>query len=459
MAPPPALLALDSRTPTYPDLPLAVPEKARYDAQLRKLLIIPGMFELGIDYDHQTHVSAILESAGVPECLHDHAMHIFFAQNTFYFANPCIFDTWVYSNPSWAPLLRRIGVDVVGESFTHFAKPMKRCSGLKALHLGVDEREMVRRACSTGRGQQRLIMPPTEIDLQLNIVVLLGSGMDSFRTIRLDHVEFVPFHVHICPGHRTGPIPRGILETLVAEEIMQRPKKKPTAGSLAVQPFRLLDLPPELRNYIYRFVLSVDGKINPIRRTPTSYIRSGLNRQRSSASATRPGPEPSSVLAFVQINRQIYEEATSYFYSVNQFVFYYPDQVLEFLRVLNPFRKDHITAVTLWYPRTGFHEALLLESAFRELKQLPALKKLEIILEDEPPAHLGYDLARHRPGERKLKKFVHTGVVDVTIKSMKVENFLWDSAEGPLDHGSGPDACRQTKQAVDAFAREIHTWP
>jgi hypothetical protein len=217
-----------------------------------------------------------------------------------------------------------------------------------------------------------------------------------------------------------------------ASEASLRPSSNLTT---AVQPFRFLDLPAELRNYIYQ-----------------------LNRQRNSASATRLGPEPPSVLTLVLTNKPIHQEATPYFYSKNQFVFYYPDQAIEYLDALTPSRKDHITAVTLWYPKSTYHEALLLESALRKIKHLKALQKLDIMLDEEPPRHLGEGLASHRPGERKLKKFVRDGV-DVTIKSIAVENYRWDSATGAPEfvHQRG-DYLHLLRRVVD-FEKSVLIWP
>jgi hypothetical protein len=76
------------------------------------------------------------------------------------------------------------------------------------LFLGVNEREIVRKTAATDRGYQRLLMPPAEIDAQLNLVVLRANGMDALRAIRIEDVRFGPIYSsdrrHIYHGHRTG---------------------------------------------------------------------------------------------------------------------------------------------------------------------------------------------------------------------------------------------------------------
>ena len=155
-----------------------------------------------------TYLTNTLESANVPEFQHARATYIFFSENVFYFHDWTYLDFWVENNPRLAPMLRRIGVDIEDSSFTHLAKPIKRCSGLKVLFLGVDEREIVRKTAPTDRGYQRLLMPPPEIDAQLNLVVLRASGMDSLRAMRIEHVQFVPINAgggqQLYHGRRSG---------------------------------------------------------------------------------------------------------------------------------------------------------------------------------------------------------------------------------------------------------------
>ena len=212
----------------------------------------------------------------VKKSQHLAATKIFFGENAFRFHSGWVFERWVDDNRNFATYLNQVHVDLIGIAFADIAKALKRCPSLTTVFLGVDERELVRQVSSVNNGYQRLLLPPKRIDPQLNLVVLRSNGMDALRALRIPEVNFEDMDWVQGVHRRTGPLHGGVLETMVAREMMQIVEKKGLKRSAsmaglpldgrhtveeeneptetdgteqrALKPFRFFDLPSELRN-------------------------------------------------------------------------------------------------------------------------------------------------------------------------------------------------------------------
>jgi hypothetical protein len=319
-----------------------------------------------------------------PSVVDDASALIYFTENTFYLRGCFSFRSWVQSlGPSFRQLLRKLRVDVYEtRRLAVLAQGLKICSGLEGITIGIDEAEMVRDVATTIPGIPVVDFPTAAIDEQLNLLVLRYWGMDDLRKIRIPRVLFTSFSMgdraphrrwYLFRDHVSGPIPGGILQTVVAREMMGPPvaedegtlKRKrdsetdlsndtspdavpTTSDSSVIQPFRLLDLPPELRNEICEPLLLIEGKINPSKRIPTTHCLSEP-KNRKHVPRLRKGTPPFSALALLQTNKQVMSDYRDCYYNRNHFVFYHPFQLMRFFRSISTERQEIISKITLWY--------------------------------------------------------------------------------------------------------------
>ena len=225
------------------------------------------------------------------------------------------------------------------------------------------------------------------------------------------------------------------------------------------QTFRLLDLPAELRNLIYRHLLIYEGAINPSRRVPTSHHRSG--KSIAPSALYRPGVAPSSCLAILQANKQTYDEAVGIFYGENSFVFYYPNQLMMFLLSISEHRKRYIERVTLWYKNHHEGDINSIDVNLMALKNLKNLKRLEVVLEYSVihnfvanPGPYGWRM----PGEQLLKEMTISGV-KIVLRSQQLDHYFWmRNMDG--EHRSGMlHEMNQAKKAIDDLMERVGEAP
>ncbi|KAF2874556.1 hypothetical protein BDV95DRAFT_566424 [Massariosphaeria phaeospora] len=246
----------------------------------------------------------------------------------------------------------------------------------------------------------------------MNLTVLRAKGMDALRALRIPNVLF-----STDPEDEggDGPIPGGILETIVAQEMMGKkddlastktsrkrkltedaepPKKRArttgnadtkSALTTSGKPFPLLKLSAELRNSIYEYAMTIDGPINPSKRHPTSHHRS--DPPRSSKNKFRPGPAPESALALLLVNKQVKNEALGIYYSNNQLEFHSPQQLETFLQSISDERKECIRKLKLYTKLSDDH------SLEEQLLSANNLKNLE---------HFELGLVSYKSGEKNL---------------------------------------------------------
>ncbi|KAF2793885.1 hypothetical protein K505DRAFT_305038 [Melanomma pulvis-pyrius CBS 109.77] len=389
-------------------------------------------------------------------------MKVYFSENTFYFARGIDFERWTLYNKESAKLLRKIGVDFIWDSRLDWIRlGFKRCTGLREVNMGIDEVQLVKTFLRTRDGFQPVDMRPQDITPQLNLLALRANHMDKLRRLRVPKITFTPY-IHGSQGstsnqisiasRTTGPIPGGVLETVVAKEIMQAPEvgtpvKKTTtipklerkSGSEAgisppIQPFRILDLPAEMRNRIYRYILVLQGPINPSKRIPTTHYRAGTNL--SSSVLYRRGPAPCSSLALLQTNKQTYSEAVGIYYGHNSFVFYFPNQLMMFLISISEERKKYIERVTLWYKHQSQGDIDNIDVYLVALMNLKNLKQLELVIDDVIVGRMtgshGPDV--RLPGESLMKEIARSGI-ELVVRNQAVDVFFWrldrDPSVGP----------------------------
>ncbi|KAF2678320.1 hypothetical protein K458DRAFT_409060 [Lentithecium fluviatile CBS 122367] len=436
--------------------------------------------------------------ASIPRPIQDIARKVFYEQNTFHFAEGYALSGLIV-NQDIAKSLRKIGVDGHCD-LGRIAKGLTLCTNLQEVEIGVDEALLVQFESLPKNGHQVQRLRPQDISFELNRLVLRASGVQALRRLRFPKVRFTPLihsaTVSLDKRRNTGPVPGGVLETIVAKEMMgpgkstiitllpTEPKKRkaeepvvyighkngvvkrrglaaqrkvlqrsmmragmhdhgyevagtprapePAPETKAVQRFsRFLDLPPELRNRIYSFVLCGKGPINPSTRPPTSsYTDCRVPKI--------PTETPHSALALLQTNKQVFQEAVGIYYGSNAFVFYYPIQSMMFLESISGTRKSYIKNITLWYKQAyqqgGMH---FFDFALLQLSNLLSLEHLEILLDETIARNIQRGSAK-LPGEERLRQMTKAGVT-LTCRCPEGDVIIWhnyDEAGNRIESGN-----------------------
>ncbi|KAL1591745.1 hypothetical protein SLS60_011744 [Paraconiothyrium brasiliense] len=429
------------------------------------------------------------ESEDLLEALHDYyrrhpnirkfGKELHLNENTIYFRSTNDLKWWTGADDPRRFLLRRIIVDedipfpaTKFHTLDEMASLLNKLPNLEEVTIGIDEMELVRNWSRERNGQQEIDFRPEDIGFQLNLIML--PAVHKLRQLRFRKVTFSDMHKEIDFNYRhdgapqntykwpRGPIPGGVLETLIAPEMMP-PKDPwvPPPQSLSKSPsqnpsqspsrkrkredetpdepnkfFRFLDLPNELRNHVYEDVLVQKGAINPSLRIPSSqrYYR---HKWRQAP------PRLPSVLESLRVNKRIYGEAVRIYYSHNDFIFYAPTQFLGWHATIGHIQRAALERIGIWCYEHGDGGSVPAPTVFtmvmHQLKTLRNLKKLTLflpvhqasmILKD--PTYLDFE---HIEDLRALRR----RGVEIEIRCPEADRRLW-VAENQVWQGTGPPA-------------------
>jgi hypothetical protein len=416
----------------------------------------------------------------IPREIRELAKKAFLEQNMFIIDSKLGVGSLCADAPEATSLIRRIRIR---GDLACIAKTLERFAQLQEVEMSVQEAQIVRDESSPREGYRDQLLRPQDVPFELNRLVLRNEGVQALRKLRFPKVCFVS-HEDCEPTGTvtravTGPIPGGVLETIVAPEMMGlalpavgplptkvkktdkvakedeqvarkfiNPTRRsrrlseqansqeifPEMVSTAPSHFRFLDLPPEMRNFVYSYALSLRGPTNPSRRLPTSsYVGS-----KARPKIARKFP---SVLALLETNKQIYKEAVGAYYAFNAFVFYYPVQSVKFLGSISRERKSHIRDVTIWYKPASKQGGInIFEFALLQLSNIASLKKLRIDLDEHTALKL-FRCAWLLPGEERLRNMTEKGV-EVTLRCAEGDVILWHNTDERGDRVSALGAYR-----------------
>jgi len=315
----------------------------------------------------------------VAEKISEEASPIYYGENSFYFPriNPLL--CWLRDlDKRHFRMVLRIRFEYEGVYATDLFQSIRRLKNLEELVIGVDEAGIVLSLCRELDGL-RQCLSRTDITPTMNLKVLLHTGMDALRQLR--GIKIVRFTCHRWDDDSSrplsGPIPNGVL-TRIAAEIMKQPSAKTATKQLDGLPFRFLSLPAELRNRIYNLLFNFEGGVTLSKRLPTSALRSGTHKK---VDKVKEGPILSSVLALLQTNRQIYQEARAVFYVQNNLTFYWPLHLQAFLSETSNDRTDYISEITIWCSNTSEGGVSCMDVVFENLRRLRSLRRLHLRFE------------------------------------------------------------------------------
>ncbi|KAF2642533.1 hypothetical protein P280DRAFT_547994 [Massarina eburnea CBS 473.64] len=380
------------------------------------------------------------------------------------------------NNAEYFHFARKISVDEPkhGAEFSALAKFLQTHTLIQELEIGVDELQM-------------------DVSLTLNRVVLRRKGMDKLREVYVPQVKFTRLmHGSLGPKRIlavcSGPIPGGVLETIVAKDMMTPSSEKlpqsskPTSRVLPTPNFPEKDishpasrtppmakflekLHPELRNMVYtELFTSEGGVIVPSPLPPTSTYVNGSRGKKSA---------PHSVLALLETNKQIFEEAVGLYYSQNRFVFYYVSQMIAFLKHLTKQRQNYLFHITLWHTNLDIQT---FPESIPYLLALPQLKNLDLFIRNDVAFRAGEGQYQGLAGENGLAELVSRGV-KLTIKCDSASRSIWtrdriieslppgittterfwDNYPGYTSTMKRVEGCRRIENWISILAKELTT--
>ncbi|TKA75452.1 hypothetical protein B0A49_05709 [Cryomyces minteri] len=338
-----------------------------------------------LDATSKRHLRAILKAH---KFIAKEAAHIYYSENNFHMNVSADVISFVRgTDVKHSSLIKRLTFNYGDEQATKAFRILRRLKELDELCIGVDERAMVAKVWA--ENIRLRWYEGDEITPQINLKVLLFTGMDALREIK--HIRLVKFvrDTRSAPDVVSGPIPGGVLETMVAPCMMAtRELLLFQARISAGPPFPFQELPPELRNHIYAMVLHVDGGVAPSKQTPTSCFLSGSRRR---SFQRKPGPSPPSVLSIFATSRAIYRESAHLFYSKNHLIFRDAKDLVDFLNETSEFRRNYIEEVTVWYRHPSNAVSGTTQTTLGPLTGLTGLRKLHIVFESSYANHFHVD--------------------------------------------------------------------
>ena len=106
-------------------------------------------------------------------------------------------------------------------------------------------------------------------------------------------------------------------------------------------------VPPEVRTYIFENVLTVGSPLKDAVSVPMTRPKLDLSERGIETKPSMEPARPASCLALLQTCRQIYQESSLLFYSINTMHFSNPHELLLFLRHLGPVRCNELKSLHL----------------------------------------------------------------------------------------------------------------
>ncbi|KAI7246161.1 hypothetical protein KC343_g7820 [Hortaea werneckii] len=294
------------------------------------------------------------------------AAPFFYAKNHFEFSS--LADIINFANLSWPRhrhLIRKFTVQwmqwdmAASECFSSLAS----MRNLEELFIRVDEQEMILNMVNKSNPHQTFGYGPPST-AQQNLTMLRHPGVVGLLKLRIPKVRFIELVDEW--GLTGGPLPGGVLETIIAPKVMG---SKTTEKRVNKGAFPFLSLSPELRNRIYDLLLRLDSPITPSPKEPSSASCRALGTDRTA-----------SALSILAVNRQIHDEAVGIFYHNNAFVFHHILHLNGFIQRLGSVRRSMIADITVYYEDFQRGGISLVDLTFDLLKSLTGLRKLEIIM-------------------------------------------------------------------------------
>ncbi|KAL1598961.1 hypothetical protein SLS60_008106 [Paraconiothyrium brasiliense] len=173
---------------------------------------------------------------GLSDNLKNMINEIYFPENLFHFDNQSRLHS-LLSNRKESRNMRRVGVDLKNldnavPSLRTFARDLGLLQQLRELEIGVNEAQMVQAMCQADPGYSAVLMRPQDIPGTMNKLVLRMRGLKHLQRTLVPKVSFTGWIHKDNPepyySRCTGPIPGGVLETIVASSMMRQSK----AGNL-----------------------------------------------------------------------------------------------------------------------------------------------------------------------------------------------------------------------------------
>lgn len=269
---------------------------------------------------------------------------------------------------------------------------------------------------------------------QVQLNVLRFEGIRGLRSLRgLRHVEFLPVDPEAeeeVPGD-FGPIPGGLLDTVIKKEMMASRDHQPFERD---GHFHFLDLPAELRTAIYKMLLVNPGVTYPTAGMPTSVICASKQMRKAAKKAI---PTPRSALTVLRTNRQIHNEAVRIFYRFNHLVFQYPSHLQAFTLSLEKDRLESIASLVLFYKNHNEGGLHTMEITLRLLHRMRGLKRFHLLLENHMTpkiygtwrTYLKHGRPAHIRGAAVL--FSLRGIEDIKVRDLKLEQRIEQGGEDP----------------------------
>ncbi|KAI7362321.1 hypothetical protein KC354_g7383 [Hortaea werneckii] len=296
------------------------------------------------------------------------AAPFFYAKNDFEFG--FLAGITYFAALSWPRhrhLIRRLTVTWRWRDFgaSECFRSLASMRNLDELFIRVDEEEMLLKMLNKSNFHHTLVFDPRSTP-QENLAMLRHPGLVGLLKLRVPKVRFI--ELADDGDMRGGPIPGGVLETIIAPKVMG---SKSTEKRVNKRAFPFLSLSPELRNRIYDLLLQLDGPISPSPKEPSSASNTGraLGTDRTA-----------SALSILAVNHQIHDEAVGIFYHHNAFIFHHILHLHGFIQKLGSVRRSMITDITVYYEDFERGGISLVDLTFDLLKSLTGLRKLEVLM-------------------------------------------------------------------------------
>ncbi|KAM3416663.1 hypothetical protein BST61_g8254 [Cercospora zeina] len=312
------------------------------------------------------------------------AAPIYYGENHFVFSGLNVNGLAYRSLPRHIRLVHTVtcdwNPDRSGVSFAF--ESIAKLRGLRELNMRVDEKSMVQQALNSRDKRPHYAKIAGEPSAQEQLALYRFPGISGLLTLKgIPNVNFIPRQV--SGKDSGGPIAGGVLLTQIRPRItapVVKGRKGKTAakkgssskdGNDAATHFDFLELPAELRNRIYEFVLCIGGSLHPSKKPPSTLARKAKTRGVVES--------PESVLCLLAVNKQIRDEAVGIYYAT-PLVFYFSTQFHAFAVDLGQLRRSVVRDITIHYDNVNRGDVDSAELTAALLRDFTGLKKLQIIM-------------------------------------------------------------------------------